>query len=169
MKFRIKCELEVAEAILGDTINKIVSRYSGRILDIKQADDDIWKMVKHAAKHDKPVQLSLEKEPKSDRLTKPQCYGLIVKHGRIGQKRTASEWHEFLCEVDKKNYKKSTVNQCLNVFFTLGLMRKPAEGVFVLDAVLPLHSANAMIKKYDKQHSKRYHQKKKFLGEYFGA
>ena len=167
MKFEIKCIIRCDENVLGDMINQI-RRKDGQILDIKQAEPAEWIKPEPAAIPAEPVQLELDAKPEYDRVNKTDIYEAITVHSRIGQKRTVKQWVNFMHDKVQMNVNPNTVAQALYTLHNLGLMRKPAKGQYVLDAVVPLESADAMIKKHNKKHRQKYGVKK-VLGVRFGS
>lgn len=165
MKFKIKCEIECDQNVLGDTINGIVSRGNGRILDIKQADDQAWmrNSVPVQAENKVPnvhkvsVQVPTTKKPETKNpAAKLEVYEAIIRHGRIGQVRKAEDWNRFINRCTERNYGSYSFAKVLNVLAQLGLMRKVRRGYYVLDAILPVENAKGMIENYNRQHKAKY-------------
>lgn len=170
MKFKIKCEVECDEKMLGDTINGIVSRGNGRILDIKQADDAAWMRNTAPARPDDSVpnvhKISLSVPPHrtigaKHPAIKLEVYEAIIKHGRIGQVRKAEEWNKYINKCTQRNYGVYSFAKVLNVLAQLGLMRKVSRGYYVLDAILPVENAKGMIENFNREHKAKYKNRSK--------
>ena len=166
MKFRIRCEIECDQKMLGDTINGIVSRGNGRILDIKQADDKPWMRntapIEHENKVQKVHKVTLSAPSETPVLNHPaeklEVYEAIITHGRIGQVRRSIDWYHYIKKCTGRNYSAHSFNGVLNILSQLGLMRRARRGYYVLDAILPVENAKGMIEKYNAEHRVKYGQ-----------
>ena len=156
MQFIVTCEITVNEKQLSNVLTAVTS-VDGKIKSVQPLEEEPQPTL-HVVQDDEPAQVV--EDVRYDRLSKHELYSLIVTHARIGTAKTAMEWGNFIGEKTDKHFNPKTVKSCLYLFADLGLMRRPSRGFYILDAVLPIESASAMLKKHETKHREKYGRSK---------